>query len=144
MKSPRNISLGLAGLAFTAWMTWAVKPRYEVFQIGQDIGHDARPIEIVVVKNEMPHVPFVRGVKTQYTHLGGPTRGVSCDGPFTKYISRDESTCAEVRKSGVILFGFLELRPQSSYVRGASPEATAACDLGTDVISAYGDEWEKQ
>ena len=71
MKIPRNFSLGLAGLLFTAWMTWAVKPRYQVYQVWSNVEHETS-WEFYIIKNEVPHVPFVRSIERSYFTIGGP------------------------------------------------------------------------
>ncbi len=146
MKIPRNFSLGLAGLLFTAWMTWAVKPRYQVYQVWSNVEHETS-WEFYIIKNEVPHVPFVRSIERSYFTIGGPTRRflkeVSGEIPYTKFMSSYDHKCQSIEQSGVTWFGY-ELRSMRTQKRGESPEATSACVAADALIQEYAAKLEKQ
>lgn len=143
MKSPRTFSLRTGLALLVAGTAFATMPRYEVYTIGFDNSHDALPRGTAVRKKELPHMPFVRGIQFQYTYLGGPSGDVSCDGPYTEYISHDGSTCDGINQSGVNFCGY-RLRSVHYWRKGESLEATTICEQGDRMIQEYSAQWEKQ
>ncbi len=139
MKIPRNISLGLAGLAFTAWMTWAVKPRYDILpsllEI-PDLAHSQLK-DIAIARYELPHMPFVHGIRIGIGHVGEQP----CAAPFTYYFSHDGKTCSGIDRGGVTFCGY-QLRSARLMHRGRTAEETAACVAADTIIQKYSAEVE--
>ena len=145
MKIPRNFSLRTGIALLVAGTVFATMPRYTVYPIGKDMGHDPVPIGFAVRKNELIHVPFVKGFQFRNTFVGawGPEIYSQTECPFTEYSSDDYRTCARIIQSGVT-FGGMELRSVRYSRRNNSPEETSACEAADALIEKYVAELRKK